>query len=25
MAVEPFRILAILRKLDETLRLFEGS
>jgi len=25
VAVEPFRILAILRKLDETLRLFEGS
>jgi CheY-like chemotaxis protein len=25
VAVEPFRILAILRKLDETLRLFEGT
>lgn len=25
VAVEPFRILGILRKLDETLRLFEGS
>jgi CheY-like chemotaxis protein len=25
VAVEPFRVLAILRKLDETLRLFEGT
>ena len=25
LAVEPFRILAILRKLDETLRMFEGT
>jgi hypothetical protein len=25
VVVEPFRILAILRKLDETLRLFEGT
>jgi hypothetical protein len=25
LAMEPFRILAILRKLDDTLKLFEGA